>query len=210
MPCVASGVGAYWGPRRHLPPRETRQTQREVYLGSPVVARASVAPAASSSPAAGLTSAAPAVFSSPAVGHASAARAPSSRVACGFAAQGCPRFLAWPRSCTQGKNVCRRSSRIRHLCRCYGYVRVGCMSTDSSWPPRVPNTLNWIRVCLTPGAYGVERCRLAERVDHRLTFSGHLHPPLSPASIPSAVDPHTVERAWSRASRWSAQLDERP
>ena len=29
-------------------------------------------------------------------------------------------------------------------------------------------------------------------------------------SIPSAVDPHTVERAWSVASRWSAPLYERP
>jgi hypothetical protein len=31
-----------------------------------------------------------------------------------------------------------------------------------------------------------------------------------PAPIPSAVDPHTVERAWFRASRWSAPLYERP
>jgi hypothetical protein len=30
------------------------------------------------------------------------------------------------------------------------------------------------------------------------------------APIPSAVDPHTVERAWFRASRWSAPLYERP
>lgn len=34
--------------------------------------------------------------------------------------------------------------------------------------------------------------------------------PLSPASIPYAVDPHTVERAWFMASRWSAPLYERP
>ncbi len=33
-------------------------------------------------------------------------------------------------------------------------------------------------------------------------------PPLAP--IPSAVDPHTVERAWFMASRWSAPLYERP
>lgn len=33
---------------------------------------------------------------------------------------------------------------------------------------------------------------------------------LPPASIPSAVDPHTVERAWFMASRWSAPLYERP
>ena len=32
--------------------------------------------------------------------------------------------------------------------------------------------------------------------------------PLAP--IPSAVDPHTVERAWFLASRWSAPLYERP
>lgn len=37
-----------------------------------------------------------------------------------------------------------------------------------------------------------------------------LGPPLAPAPIPSAVDPHTVERAWFRASRWSAPLYERP
>src|SRR4051794_20821353 len=36
------------------------------------------------------------------------------------------------------------------------------------------------------------------------------YPPLSPAPIPSAVDPHTVERAWLLASRWSALLYERP
>lgn len=36
------------------------------------------------------------------------------------------------------------------------------------------------------------------------------NPPPSPASIPSAVDPHTVERAWFMASRWSAPLYERP
>lgn len=35
-------------------------------------------------------------------------------------------------------------------------------------------------------------------------------PPLTPAPIPSAVDPHTVERAWFMASRWSAPLYERP
>ncbi|KAF2778914.1 hypothetical protein STPH1_3576 [Streptomyces sp. OM5714] len=35
-------------------------------------------------------------------------------------------------------------------------------------------------------------------------------PTTSPAPIPSAVDPHTVERAWFRASRWSAPLYERP
>ncbi|MGW6100407.1 hypothetical protein ACWFRK_40175 [Streptomyces sp. NPDC055157] len=34
--------------------------------------------------------------------------------------------------------------------------------------------------------------------------------PVTPASIPSAFDPHIVERAWFRASRWSAPLYERP
>lgn len=29
-----------------------------------------------------------------------------------------------------------------------------------------------------------------------------------PAPIPSAVDPHTVERAWALASKWSAPLNE--
>lgn len=40
----------------------------------------------------------------------------------------------------------------------------------------------------------------------------HSHPNsrLTPAPIPSAVDPHAVERAWSMASRWSAPLYERP
>jgi hypothetical protein len=37
-----------------------------------------------------------------------------------------------------------------------------------------------------------------------------LNPLLTPAPIPSAVDPHTVERAWFMASRWSAPLYERP
>lgn len=37
-----------------------------------------------------------------------------------------------------------------------------------------------------------------------------LNPPLSPAAIPYAVDPHTVEQAWFLASRWSAPLYERP
>lgn len=37
-----------------------------------------------------------------------------------------------------------------------------------------------------------------------------LNPSPTPAPIPSAVDPHTVERAWFRASRWSAPLYERP
>jgi hypothetical protein len=37
-----------------------------------------------------------------------------------------------------------------------------------------------------------------------------LDPPLTPLPIPSAVDPHTVERAWFMASRWSAPLYERP
>lgn len=36
------------------------------------------------------------------------------------------------------------------------------------------------------------------------------YPPPTPAPIPSAVDPHTVERAWFRASRWSAPPYERP
>ena len=40
--------------------------------------------------------------------------------------------------------------------------------------------------------------------------SRHLSPPLTSAPIPSAVDPHTVERAWFLASRWSAPLYERP
>lgn len=35
-------------------------------------------------------------------------------------------------------------------------------------------------------------------------------PPLTPAPFPSAFDPHTVERAWFRASRWSAPLYVRP
>lgn len=37
-----------------------------------------------------------------------------------------------------------------------------------------------------------------------------LNPPLAPAPIPSAFDPHSVERSWFRASRWSAPLYERP
>src|SRR5262245_63921983 len=41
-------------------------------------------------------------------------------------------------------------------------------------------------------------------------LSTFLSPTLSPAPIPSAVDPHTVERAWFMASRWSAPLYERP
>jgi hypothetical protein len=40
--------------------------------------------------------------------------------------------------------------------------------------------------------------------------AAHLNPPLTSAPIPSAVDPHTVERAWFMASRWSAPLYERP
>jgi hypothetical protein len=44
----------------------------------------------------------------------------------------------------------------------------------------------------------------------RFAPSNHRNPPLAPAPIPSAVDPHTVERAWFRASRWSAPLYERP
>jgi hypothetical protein len=36
------------------------------------------------------------------------------------------------------------------------------------------------------------------------------HSTLSPAPIPSAFDPHVVERSWFRASRWSAPLYERP
>jgi hypothetical protein len=35
-------------------------------------------------------------------------------------------------------------------------------------------------------------------------------PTTYPTPIPSAVDPHTVERAWFMASRWSAPLYERP
>jgi hypothetical protein len=35
-------------------------------------------------------------------------------------------------------------------------------------------------------------------------------PLASPLCIPSAVDPHTVERARARAPRWSALRDERP
>lgn len=38
----------------------------------------------------------------------------------------------------------------------------------------------------------------------------HLNPQLTPAPIPSAFDPHTVEQAWSLASRWSSPLHERP
>ncbi|CAM5726784.1 hypothetical protein STENM223S_07037 [Streptomyces tendae] len=53
-----------------------------------------------------------------------------------------------------------------------------------------------------------------ERVRHRLMTASGLHPllvpPPSPTPIPSAVDPHTVERAWPLASRWSAPLYERP
>ncbi len=37
-----------------------------------------------------------------------------------------------------------------------------------------------------------------------------LSPPLNPAAVPYAVDPHTVERAWFMASRWSALPDVRP
>ncbi len=37
-----------------------------------------------------------------------------------------------------------------------------------------------------------------------------LNPTLSLAPIPYALDPHTVERAWVLASRWSAPLYERP
>lgn len=37
-----------------------------------------------------------------------------------------------------------------------------------------------------------------------------ISPPHSSAPIPYAVDPHTVERAWFLASRWSAPLYERP
>ncbi|GDY68976.1 hypothetical protein SAV14893_083690 [Streptomyces avermitilis] len=33
-----------------------------------------------------------------------------------------------------------------------------------------------------------------------LFFTTISYPPLSPAPIPSAVDPHTVERAWSMAA----------
>jgi len=36
-----------------------------------------------------------------------------------------------------------------------------------------------------------------------------LNPLIAPAPVPSAVDPHTVERAWFLASRWSAPLYER-
>lgn len=42
------------------------------------------------------------------------------------------------------------------------------------------------------------------------TFTTYANPPLTPAPIPSAFDPHTVERSWFRASRWSAPLYERP
>jgi len=42
----------------------------------------------------------------------------------------------------------------------------------------------------------------------RGTFRATAQPPLSPAPLPSAVDPHTVERAWFPASRWSAPLYE--
>jgi hypothetical protein len=38
----------------------------------------------------------------------------------------------------------------------------------------------------------------------------YLNPPPTSASIPSAVGPHIVERAWFMASRWSAPLYERP
>lgn len=41
-------------------------------------------------------------------------------------------------------------------------------------------------------------------------FTTYVSPPPTPAPIPSAFDPHTVERAWFRASRWSAPLYERP
>lgn len=47
-------------------------------------------------------------------------------------------------------------------------------------------------------------------IDYAVPIAAGLNPPQPLASIPSAVDPHIVERAWFRASRWSAPLYERP
>lgn len=51
------------------------------------------------------------------------------------------------------------------------------------------------------------RSRLGDPTQAKHPKSAHHS---TPAPIPSAVDPHTVERAWPLVSRWSAPLYERP
>lgn len=122
------------------------------------------------------------------------------------ASSGCvrPRFFRealWPRTDHTGK-VCTTSA-----CRPV-YRRLTCTYIDL----RSSQKFAFIAVPWLSTQFGALKrqnvhCDLAESDRLRPT---HTSPPLTPAPIPSAVDPHTVERAWFMASRWSAPLYERP
>lgn len=115
-----------------------------------------------------------------------------------------PRFFRealWPRTDHTGK-VCTTSA-----CRPV-YRRLTCTYIDL----RSSQKFAFIAVPRLSTQFGALKrrnvhCDLAESDRLRPT---HTSPPLTPAPIPSAVDPHTVERAWFMASRWSAPLYERP
>ena len=83
-----------------------------------------------------------------------------------------------------------------------------CQSEKSLCGPSGASELGWTM-------HQDEGARMLRTRRQTLTFAVPApitlpEPQLTPAPIPSAVDPHTVERAWFLASRWSAPLYERP
>ena len=83
-------------------------------------------------------------------------------------------------------------------CGCSPGRRVAVVSHTSDDPPAPAQ-----------GA-SISRTGSASKVLWRRIVLTKARPEPPPTPIPSAVDPHTVEQARCRASRWSAQLDERP